>query len=112
MIKLEIDSVNYNIDDDLRSRIVDRIGSLDAFMSGLEEGHVAIAWEGGSHEQTRVSAEVWGGGHHFDASDIDWKPVTAIDQTRHKLESQITGKHSRETGKHSRETGKHSREKR
>ena len=38
MIKLEIDSVNYDIDDDLRSRIVDRIGSLDEYMSDLEGG--------------------------------------------------------------------------
>ena len=96
MIKLEIDSVEYDLDDDLRSRIIDRIGGLDEFMKGLEKGHVAVSWEGGSHEQTRVSAEVWGGGRHFDASDTDWKPVKAIDQTRQKLESQITREHAKE----------------
>ena len=96
MIKLEIDSVEYELDDDLRNRIIDRIGSLDEFMNGLEGGHVAVSWEGGSHEQTRISAEVWGGGSHFDASDTDWKPVKAIDQTRQKLESQITREHSKE----------------
>ena len=96
MIKLEIDSVGYQLDDELRSRITDRIGGLDEFMKGLDQGHVAISWEGGSNEQTRVSAEVWGGGHRFDASDTDWKPITAIDQTRQKLETQITREHSRE----------------
>jgi ribosomal subunit interface protein len=96
MIKLEIDSVKYDLGDDLRSRIIDRIGGLDEFMNTLKEGHVSVSWEGGSHEQTRVSAEVWGGGHHFDASDTDWKPGIAIDQTRQKLESQITREHSRD----------------
>ena len=65
-------------------------------MNGLGEGHVAVSWEGGSHEQTKVSAEVWGGRHLFDASDTDWKPAKAVDQTRQTLESQITGKHSKE----------------
>ena len=96
MIKLQIDTVKYDLDDDLRSRIVDRIGGLDEFMSDLEEGHVTVEWQGGSHEQTKVSAEVWGGKNRFDASDTDWKPVTAIDQTRQKLESQISGEHSKE----------------
>ena len=91
-----IDSVKYDLDDELRSRINDRIGSLDEFMKGLTEGHVAVSWEGGSHEQTRVSAEVWGGGHKFEASDTDWKPGIAIDKTRKKLESQITREHSKE----------------
>lgn len=96
MIKLEIDSVQYELDDDLRSRITDRIGSLDEFMNSLDQGHVAVAWEGGPNEQTRVSVEIWGGGHHFDASDTAWKALEAIDKTRKKLESQITSKHSRE----------------
>lgn len=97
MIKLKIDTVDYDLDGDLRDRIIDRIGGLDEFMSDLTEGHVTVAWEGGTHEQTKVSAEVWGGGHRFDGSDTDWKPVTAIDQTRQKLESQISGEHSKES---------------
>ena len=96
MIKLEIDSVEYDLDDDLRSRITDRIGGLDEFMNDLNQGHVTVSWEGGSQEQTRVRAELSGGGHHFDASDTDWKPGKAIDQTRQKLESQITREHSRD----------------
>lgn len=96
MIKLNIDSVNYDLGDELRSRIVDRIGGLDEFMNDLVEGHVAVSWDGGPNEQTKVSAEVWGGGHRFDASDTDWKPGIAIDQTRKKLESQISKKHSSE----------------
>jgi len=95
VIKLEIDTADYDLDDDLRNRIVDRIGGLDEFMSGLDEGHVSVAWEGGPGEKTKVSAEVWGGGHRFDASDTDWKPAKAIDQTRQKLESQISGEHSK-----------------
>ena len=96
MIKLEIDTANYDLDDDLRNRIVDRIGGLDEFMSSLDQGHVKVAWEGGPGEKTKVSAEVWGTGHRFEASDTDWKPVTAIDQTRQKLESRITGEHSKD----------------
>ena len=62
MIKLEIDSVEYDLDDDLRSRITDRIGGLDEFMNDLNQGHVTVSWEGGSQEQTRVRAELSGGG--------------------------------------------------
>ncbi len=57
MIKLEIDTANYDLDDDLRNRIVDRIGGLDEFMNSLDEGHVKIAWEGGPGEKTKMSAE-------------------------------------------------------
>jgi ribosomal subunit interface protein len=96
MIKLEIDSVHYDLDDALRSLIVDRIGGLDELMSGLVEGRVAVSWEGGPHQETKVSAQVWGGGHHFEASDTHREPFEAIDQTRHKLEAQISKKHSKE----------------
>jgi ribosomal subunit interface protein len=99
MIKLDIDSGKYDLDGELRNRIIDRIGGLDEFMNTLEEGHVVVSWEGGTNEQTRVSAEVWGEGHHFDASDTDRKPATAIDKTREKLESQITREHSKELDK-------------
>ncbi len=102
MIKLEIDSGKYDLDDDLRNRIIDRIGGLDEFMNTLDVGRVAVSWEGGTNEQTRVSAEVWGGGHRFDASDTDREPITAIDKTREKLESQITRAHSKELDKRDR----------
>jgi ribosomal subunit interface protein len=96
MLKLEIDADDYDLSDDLKSRIEDRIGGLDEFMDALDEGHVTVSWEGGSHEQTKVDAQVWGGGHKFDSSDTDWKPVKAIDQTRQKLESQIRREHGKE----------------
>ena len=102
MIKLEIDGKDYDLDDDLRSRIVDRIGGLDEYMDTLDEGHVTVAWKGGPHEQTKVSAEVWGGGDRFDASDTDWKPVTAIDQTREKLYAQIRKEHGKDVHSHDR----------
>ena len=102
MIQLEIDTEHYDLSDDLRKRINDRIGGLDEFMNTLEEGHVTVSWEGGQNEQTKVRAQVWGGGHRFDGSDTDWKPVTAIDKTREKLESQIRREHSKEDRGHDR----------
>ena len=95
MIKLEIDVEDYDLSDDLKARIEDRIGGLDEFMDTLDEGHVTVAWEGGSNEETRVSAQVWGGGDKFEASDVDWKPVTAVDKTRSKLESQVRKAHGK-----------------
>ena len=89
MIKLQIDTEGYDLDDDLRSKIEDRIGGLDEFMNTLDAGHVTVSWEGGPNEQTRVRAQLRGGGHHFEASDPDWKAVTAVDTTRSKLEKQI-----------------------
>lgn len=96
MIKLEIDVEDYELSDDLKERLQDRIGGLDEFMNTLDEGHVTVAWEGGPNEETRVSAQVWGGGHKFEASDVDWKGVTAVDKTRSKLESQIRKSHGKE----------------
>ncbi len=95
MIKLEIDVEDYDLSNDLKERLQDRIGGLDEFMNTLDEGHVTVAWEGGANEETRVSAQVWGGGHKFEASDVDWKPVTAVDKTRSKLESQIKKVHDK-----------------
>ncbi len=53
-------------------------------------------------EETRVGARVWGGGHKFEASDVDWKPVTAIDKTRSKLESEIRRAHGKAISKRDR----------
>ncbi len=100
MIELEIDADSYDLSDELKSRIEDRIGGLDEFMDTLDQGHVTVSWEGGSHEQTKVRAQVWGGGHKFDGSDTDWKPVKAIDQTRQKLESQIRREYGKELRSH------------
>ena len=102
MIKLKIDADGYDLSGDLKSRIEDRIGGLDEFMNTLTEGHATVSWEGGKGEQTKVRAQVWGGGHTFDGSDTDWKPVKAIDQTRQKLESQIRREHSKELRSHDR----------
>lgn len=102
MIKLKIDADGYDLSDDLRSRIEKKIGGLDEYMDTLKDGHVTVSWEGGSNEQTKVRAQVWGGEHKFDGSDTDWKPVTAIDQTSKKLETQIRREHSKDLRSHDR----------
>ncbi len=102
MIKLESDADSYDLGDDLRSRIEDRIGGLDEIMDTLTEGHVTVSWEGGRNEQKKVRAQVWAGGHEFDGSDTDWKPVNANAQSREKLSSQIRREHSKELGSHDR----------
>jgi len=105
MIKLEIDADSYDLNNDLRSRIEDRIGGLDEFMDALDEGHVTVSWEGGSNEQTRIRAQVWGPGHKFEASDTDWKPVKVIDQTRQEFESQIRRAHEKQIYERDRKRG-------
>ena len=102
MIKLEIDVDSYDLSDDLKSRIEDRIGGLDEFMDTLTQGHVTVSWAGGKNEQTEVRAQVWGGGRKFNGSDTDWKAEKAIDQTREKLSSQIRREHSKESRSHDR----------
>ena len=99
MIKLEIDDKGYGLGDDLRARIQDRIGGLDEFMDTLDQGHVTVSWEGGKNEQTRIHAQVQGHGDKFEGSDTNWKPVTAIDKTRSKLETQIKKVHSERIAK-------------
>jgi ribosomal subunit interface protein len=94
MIKnMEIDTEHYDLSDDLKQRIQDKIAGLDEFLDTLDRGHVTVSWEGGPNEQTRVRAQVSGPGHQFDASDTDWKAVTAIDKTHSELESQIRRVH-------------------
>lgn len=102
MIKLEIGTEGYDLDGELKSRIEDKIGKLDEYMDALEKGHVTVSWEGGHKEQTRVRAQVWGSGHKFEASDTDWKPVTAIDKTQAKLETQIRREREKQISKRDR----------
>jgi len=93
MIKLEINAAHYDLDGSLRSRIEDHFGGLDEYLDTLEHGQVTISWVGGPNEQTKVNARVWGPGVQFEGSDTDWKAVTAVDQTGHKLETQIRRAH-------------------
>jgi ribosomal subunit interface protein len=96
MIKnMEIDTEHYDLSDDLKQRIQDKIAGLDEYMDTLDRGHVTVSWEGGTNEQTKIRAQVSGPGHQFDASDTDWKAVTAIDKTQSKLESQIHRVHEK-----------------
>ena len=100
MINVEIGAKNYDLDDELRSRAIDRIGGLDEFMSTLDKGRVEFSWVGGTDEQTKVFAKVWGGGQAFEVSDTDWKAKKALDQARQKLESQIRRKHAKRLDDH------------
>ena len=96
MIKnMEIDTEHYDLSDDLKQRIQDKIAGLDEFMDTLDRGHVTVSWEGGPNEQTRIRAQVWGPSQQFDASDTDWKAETAIDKTHSKLESQLRRVHEK-----------------
>lgn len=96
MIELEIDSHDYDLDDDLRQRINDKIGGLDTYMNTLDRGHVTVSWDGGHGERTEVRAQVSGPGHRFEGSDTDRDAVTAVDQTHHKLETQIRREHGKQ----------------
>lgn len=93
MIELAIDGSGYTLDDETRDEIELKIGALDQHMDDLEKGHVTIRWEGGVDEQTKVSAQIWGGGHRFEATDVDWNAVAAVDKTGHKLATQIRREH-------------------
>jgi ribosomal subunit interface protein len=96
MIKnIEIDTEGYDLSADLKQRIQNKIAGLDEFMDTLDRGHVTVSWEGGPNEQTKIRARVWGPGHEFDASDTDWKAITAVDKTHSKLESQIRRVHKK-----------------
>jgi len=100
MIELEIDGDGYALDDRMKDEIEAKIGGLDAHMDSLQQGHVTVSWEGGTDEQTKVSAHIWGSGHRFDASDIDWTPMAAVDKTGHKLATQIRREHRKEVSRH------------
>jgi ribosomal subunit interface protein len=93
--KMEIATDGYDLSDDLKQRIQDKIAGLDEYMDTLDRGHVTVSWEGGPNEQTKIRAQLWGPGHEFDASDTDWKAITAIDNTHSKLESQIRRVHEK-----------------
>lgn len=92
---MEIDTEHYDLSDDLKQRIQQKIAGLDKYMDTLDRGHVSVSWEGGTNEQTKIRAQVWGPGQHFDVSDTDWKAETAIDETHSELESQIRRAHEK-----------------
>jgi ribosomal subunit interface protein len=96
MIELKIDGQGYALGDELRDEIRTKIGGLDEHMMALRSGHVIVSWEGGTDEQTKVHAQVWGAGHRFDASDVDRSPTAAIDQVGNKLATQIRRAHDKE----------------
>ncbi len=96
MIKLRIDADHYELDDKLRERIEQHIGSLNRYMPALAEGHVTVSWED-RKEKTLVRAQVWGGKDQFDASRAERSATEAVDQVREELETQIRRKHSEET---------------
>lgn len=96
MIKLEIDAAGYDLDDELRQQIEDKFGVLDKYLDSLASGHVTVSWDGGKDEETVVRAQVRGPGHHFEASDTDRDPTTAVDKAHHKLETQIRREHGKE----------------
>ena len=96
MIELQIDADGYDLDADLRQRISDKIGALDTYLDSLDTGHVTVSWGGDKRAETAIRAQVRGPGHHFEASDIDRDPTTAVDRTHHKLETQIRREHGKE----------------
>ena len=96
MIKLRIDADGYDLDDALRGRIGDRIGSLDEYLPTLAEGHVTVSADD-RREKTEVRAQVWGGQNRFEASSTERSASEAVDHVRHELETQIQKKHSGET---------------
>ena len=55
VIKLEIDCEHYELDEDLRNRIENRIGGLDEFMNSLADGDVTVSWEGGPQNRPRCA---------------------------------------------------------
>ena len=54
---------------------------------------MTFTWEDGHGEQTKVHAQTSAPGHHFEASDTDWKAEKAADRTRRELESQLRRQH-------------------
>lgn len=96
MLDVTVTADDYDLSDELRRTAIDKIGALDEYIKGIQTAHVIFSWEGGPGEQTSVRAQVDGGGHRFEASDVDWKALTALDKTRHELETQIRRQKSRE----------------
>lgn len=102
MIQLKIDGQGYDLYDELRDEIHAKIGELDEHMDSLQTGHVTVSWEGGKDEQTKIHAQLWGSGHRFEASDIDRTAIVAVDNTGHKLATQIRREHRKDVAKHRR----------
>ena len=100
MIELKIDGQGYELYDELRDEIHAKIGGLDEHMEALQQGHVTVSWEGGTNEQTKVHAQIWGSGHRFDASDVDWNAMAAVDKAGHKLATQIRREHRKTVARH------------
>ncbi|MGI9242282.1 MAG: HPF/RaiA family ribosome-associated protein [Verrucomicrobiales bacterium] len=96
MLDVTVTADDYELSGELRRTAIEKIGALDEYMKGIQTAHVVFSWEGGPGKQTSVHAQVDGGGHRFEASDIDWEALTALDKTRHELASQLRRQKSKE----------------
>jgi len=99
MIALKIDGQGYELDDELKDEIHTKIGGLDEHMDSIQTGHVTVTWEGGKDVQTKIHVQLWGSGHRFEASDIDRAAIAAVDNTGHKLATQIRREHRKDVAK-------------
>jgi ribosome-associated translation inhibitor RaiA len=50
VLNVKIATEGYELTDELRQRAVDKFGSLDQYIRGLERVHVSFAWSGGKGE--------------------------------------------------------------
>jgi ribosomal subunit interface protein len=99
MLNVDIHANHYDLTDELRQRATEKFGELGKYMQGLEGVRVEFSWTGGKDEQTTVKAQVHGGGHSFESSATDWKAVTALDESSHKLQTEITRQKGKELDK-------------
>ena len=49
--------------------------------------------------QTKIHVQLWGSGHRFEATDIDRAAIAAVDNTSHKLATQIRREHRKDAAK-------------
>jgi ribosomal subunit interface protein len=99
MLNVDIHAHGYELTDELRQRATEKFGELGKYMQGLENARVEFSWTDGKDEQTTVKAQVSGGGHSFDSSATDWKASTALDESSHKLQTEITRQKGKELDK-------------
>ncbi len=95
MLKLNIKTTNIKIDDSLRNYIYEKIGTLDKFIGGHDEGVEAWVEIGkpSEHHQTgnvfrvEVNLNLLGRMLRSEAEEMDFR--TAIDRVKEELQEEI-----------------------
>ena len=88
-LEVNIKDHGYTLSGELREKTIEKFGELGIYMKDLSSVDVSFALNKENEKETVVKAYMKAGGHAIEASTTDENAETAMDETQHKLKTQI-----------------------